>query len=134
MNNVKLPVTGMLSQADADRLEIELYKISGILQVQIDWAEERARVLYDPAQVDLFDIEIAINQVGLCLPNAEISIPFEELGIRGLPADFEERLERIPGILLATDSVSKSLVRVQYIPEVISVDQVRQAIIEVDKI
>lgn len=63
-SNVTIPIGGMTCAACAQRVEKGIKKLEGIASVSVNFATEKATVVYDPHQVRLSAIREAIEKVG----------------------------------------------------------------------
>lgn len=64
MDSKMLKVKGMTCAACAQRIEKVLGKMPGVRQASVNLASEKLYVEYDPAQVQLSDIEAAVAKIG----------------------------------------------------------------------
>ena len=128
---VALPIRGFLNEKDADRLVKTLAAVPGVVSARADFFREAVYLIYDPLRLDLFDIEMAVNLAGFCLPTTELT-----LAVRGMvrvdqAPDIERSLEHLPGVLLAAVDPARRSARVQYVPEVVTLPQMQQAALQV---
>ncbi len=66
---VQLPVKGMDCAACAQHVEGAIARLPGVQTVQVLLSAERATVAFDPAQVNLDQIRVAVAQAGYAIPD-----------------------------------------------------------------
>ncbi|MEZ4700688.1 MAG: heavy metal translocating P-type ATPase [Rhodothermales bacterium] len=112
-----LPVEGMECASCAVRIEKQLRKRSGVQDVAVNLASNRARISAAPGSVRLSDLVETIERTGFTVPHAVVESPLPP----GRPAptddDLEAAFERTNGVLSATRA--DDLIRVTYVPGVV---------------
>jgi P-type Cu+ transporter len=62
-HHVELPITGMTCASCANRIERKLNRLDGV-QASVNYATEKARVVYDPALIDAAGLVATVEAVG----------------------------------------------------------------------
>ncbi|WP_124066659.1 heavy metal translocating P-type ATPase [Clostridium sp. E02] len=62
--NVNIPIAGMTCAACAKRIEKTVGKLPGVERASVNFATEKATVIYDPGQVRMSAIRAAIEKIG----------------------------------------------------------------------
>lgn len=127
--HLSLPINGLLTQADASTLEEDLSSLEGLTFVSVDFFSETANLEYDPSQLDLVDVEITINQCGFCMPVNEAIFEIHDRLLPTQAREIEQRIEKLPGVLLASVNTRENCARVQYIDQVLTKEQIRQELL-----
>jgi P-type Cu+ transporter len=68
---VEIPVTGMTCAGCVGRVERALEKVSGVLEVNVNLASEKATVRYFAGEVERRDLEMAVEAAGYGLARGE---------------------------------------------------------------
>ena len=70
----ELKISGMTCAMCSSTIQKSLEKIPGVLKAQVNLGNELASVEYDPAQVNLGDLEKAVTDVGYGTVNEKAAI------------------------------------------------------------
>ncbi|CAD6338753.1 unnamed protein product [Miscanthus lutarioriparius] len=136
-------VTGMTCSACTSAVEAAVSARRGVRRVAVSLLQNRARVVFDPALAKVVeDIIEAIEDAGFeaeIIPESAVSQPKSQ---KTLSAQFriggmtcancvnsvESILKKLPGVKGAVVALATSLGEVEYVPSVISKDEIVQAI------
>ncbi|XP_066376352.1 cation-transporting ATPase HMA5 isoform X1 [Miscanthus floridulus] len=135
-------VTGMTCSACTSAVEAAVSARRGVRSVAVSLLQNRARVVFDPALAKVEDIIEAIEDAGFeaeIIPESAVSQPKSQ---KTLSAQFriggmtcancvnsvEGILKKLPGVKGAVVALATSLGEVEYVPSVISKDEIVQAI------
>jgi Cu+-exporting ATPase len=72
---VELPIQGMTCQSCATRVEHALAKVPGVAEAGVNFASNRATVVYDPATADRETLTAAVSGLGYSVPDAAPTDP-----------------------------------------------------------
>ncbi|MFZ7121474.1 MAG: heavy metal translocating P-type ATPase [Eubacteriaceae bacterium] len=61
---VSIPISGMTCSACAKAVEKAISKIDGIIEISVNYATEKAKIIYDPSKVKMYVIKEAITKAG----------------------------------------------------------------------
>jgi len=126
---VSIPVIGMTCAACAGRIERKLQAVPGVESVNVNFAMERATMNVDSSRAPLSKIVEAIRDAGYDARAARVRIPIRELQLSapsGVP--IERSLLARPGVMRASVNLAAEEAVVDYIPGIVSIDELRQAI------
>jgi P-type Cu+ transporter len=124
---VSLPITGMTCGACAARIERSLKKISGIDVASVNFANHRATIDYDPAEIDTGRLVEAVRDCGYGTPETTE----ERYGLTSEPQDVEKLrngVRAVPGVVDADYDRAGGEVAVRYLAPSTDEGQVRRAI------
>jgi len=126
---VTLPVTGMTCANCAATIERRLGKVEGVTRAAVNFAAERAEVLYDPQKVKVADLAARIREAGFGVAAARVEMPVTGMTCANCAATIERALNRrTPGVLEAAVNFASERVRVDYLPQVIDPEGLAAAI------
>lgn len=128
--DLSLPVHGMNCNSCAAHVEKAIGQLPGVLQVKVDLKAEVANITYDPQQVDLFEFDHAVTQVGYKVPTAEIVLKIQGMSCLSCSSHVGGALGDLTGVLQANVNLDKGTAQVIYVPELVSSLHMEQAVRE----
>jgi len=99
---LNLPITGMTCANCALSVERSVKRISGIKEIQVNFASETARIVYDDTQTDLTNIDSAITEAGYRITSVPLDLPITGMSCANCALTIERILNKTEGILKAT--------------------------------
>ena len=94
-----LPAQGMTCTSCVAHVEGALKELSGVDNVTVNLATNKAGVTYDPTQVTLADMAHAVDTVGFTVPTAEITSQVNGMICASCVGHVEQALAEIEGVL-----------------------------------
>lgn len=128
---LSLPVNGMTCASCVSHVENALKELPGVSNVVVNLGTNKASLNYDPALVEITEMQQAITDVGYSVPSQEISLQVSGMTCASCVAHVEGALKDLPGVVGATVNLGLAKARVQYIPEVVTVSQMKRAVRDV---
>ena len=125
---VILPITGMTCANCVAAIERSVNKLGGVEKTVVNLVNERALVEYDPGLTNLPEILQRVQRAGYGIAEGEVSLLVP--GLRD-PADgvrIEKALSSLEGLESITANITISKVNIQFIPTVITLEEIRQAL------
>ncbi|GAB4430279.1 MAG: heavy metal translocating P-type ATPase [Chloroflexi bacterium OHK40] len=126
-----LPVQGMTCASCVAHVEKALRTVPGVHEVVVNLGTNSARLTYDPAHASVDDLRAAVSGVGYQVPTVELTLDVRGMTCASCVAHVEKALTGVPGVAAATVNLGLGTARVGYIPDVVSVARLKQAIREV---
>lgn len=123
-----LKIGGMHCAGCVNSIQRYVSSIRGVSKVEVNLANERAVVEYNPAQVKLDDIERAIEEVGYKVVYEKIILKVEGISDSSDAQRLEQSLERLEGVRLVSVNYGNAQVNVQYNPALVSLADIRRKI------
>ncbi|PYI50840.1 heavy metal translocating P-type ATPase [Paenibacillus flagellatus] len=111
-----LQITGMTCAACANRIEKGLSKLDGVSQASVNFALEQASVSYDPAKVDLEQLERKIQDLGYGTAKRTVDLDISGMTCAACAARIEKGLGKLPGVQRATVNFALESARVETAP------------------
>ena len=129
-------ISGMHCVSCAQTIEKALKKEDGIINVNVNFATEKAVVEYDPAKVSLQKIGEIIREAGyepVGIPKEgektrEISLKISGMSCASCAATIEKALKRLEGVRSANVNFATEQATVEYFPELVSIVDLRKAV------
>ncbi|MDR1280485.1 MAG: cadmium-translocating P-type ATPase [Opitutaceae bacterium] len=111
---LQLPVTGMSCTACALQIERVLHRLPGV-QARVDFASERARIEYDPAQTPPPLLLETIEKAGFGVGRETVTLTLEGMSCVACAQQIGTVLNRVPGVQAAVNFAAAKA-RVEYVP------------------
>ena len=116
IQEIDLPVTGMTCASCVRTVERTLKKTEGVEDATVNLATERARVAYDPAQVDVNKMIDRISKAGYGVATATMELPITGMTCASCVRNVERAIGRQPGILSVNVNLATEKATVTYLP------------------
>jgi Cu+-exporting ATPase len=128
---LSLPVTGMTCANCSLSVERNLKRLAGVEEVAVNLATERASVTYDPGVVGEQQFLALIRDIGYDVATARAELPITGMTCANCARTVERTLNRLEGVVAATANFASERASVEYLPGVISLAAMQQAIRDV---
>ncbi|HOP47461.1 MAG TPA: heavy metal translocating P-type ATPase [Desulfobacteraceae bacterium] len=129
LKHVTLPVTGMSCANCALNIERSVKKLQGINDVNVNFATEQADVAYDPDNIEVKDLVAKINDAGYGVPKSTVNLAVTGMSCTNCAAAIEKTLtKKVPGVLNASVNFASENARIEYLPNISTIDDVIDAI------
>ena len=126
---VTLPVTGMSCANCAANIDKTLAGMDGIDEAGASFASEGVKISFDSDRTDLKKIVKKIQDLGFDVPTASAEVPVTGMSCANCAANIERTLnEQTQGVVEASVNFASERVRIQYIPSVVSLDDMEKII------
>jgi P-type Cu+ transporter len=119
--SLDLPVTGMTCANCANTIERALKKAPGVASASVNYANERAQIAFDPAQVKPADLIERVRKVGYDVPLAHAELPLLGMTCANCANAIERALKKLPGVGSITVNYASERASVDYVPGAIGI-------------
>lgn len=126
--HVELRIGGMTCAHCPPAIEKAVAAVAGVSAVQVNTATKMARIDYDPSRAKIASILRAIRSVGYTVGTATAQIPIKNMHCGSCLVRIELALRTTPGVVSAHASLGTNAAEIEYQPEHVDFQQVRQAI------
>ncbi len=131
VKQVTLPVMGMTCANCSLTIERNLRRLEGVQEATVNLATEKASVLYDPALVREADFLALIRNIGYDVATAKAELPIIGMTCANCALTVERALKRLDGVVGANVNLASERASVEYLPGVVSLAAIQQAIRDV---
>ncbi|MDW8318216.1 MAG: heavy metal translocating P-type ATPase [Anaerolineae bacterium] len=125
-----IPVTGMTCSNCSNTVARSLKRVNGVLEANVNFANERAEVIYDPAVVQPLQLIETIEGAGYGVAEAVVDLPIAGMTCANCAATVERSLRRLEGVLEANVNFAAERAHVRYLPTVVSLADLKRAVHE----
>jgi len=114
---VTLPITGMHCANCSSTIERNLSKLDGVAEANVNYATERATVIYDPSVLGEDAIIGKIRDAGYDVATAKVELPITGMTCANCVATVERALnKKVPGVVAANVNFATEKATVEYVP------------------
>jgi len=125
---ITLPITGMTCANCSLTVERNLKRLDGVEMAAVNLASERASVTYDPSLVGEDQFLALIRDIGYDVATAKAELPVTGMTCANCAQTIGRTLGRLEGVVSATANFGTERVNVEYLPGVVSLAAIQQAI------
>ncbi|WP_419879538.1 heavy metal translocating P-type ATPase [Brevibacillus centrosporus] len=125
---INLQITGMTCAACAIRIEKGLNKLDGVSTANVNFAMEKASVIYDPAKVNVSRLEESISKLGYGTAKEVVDFQLEGMTCAACANRIEKGLNKIPGVTNATVNFAMETAHVEYSPSEVSISDMQKKV------
>jgi len=125
---IEIPVTGMSCAACALRIQENLSSMEGVGSASVNLSSERATVTYDPSKATVEDFLSQIKDLGYGTVVTKQTIPIEGMSCAVCSTRVQDALGSLNGVLSAQVNFATEKATVEYIPSMIGMRELRNAI------
>jgi Cu+-exporting ATPase len=118
---IELPVTGMTCANCANTIERTLKKTPGVESAAVNFANERAQVAFDPAQVKPAELIERVRKAGYDVTLAHAELPLLGMTCANCANTIERTLKKLPGVSNATVNYASERASVDYVPGAVGI-------------
>ena len=122
-----IPVKGMTCVNCAAAIQKDISRISGVQTVNVNYANEKAVIEFDPTAVGLNTFISSIHESGYQAVTEIVTIPIIELDI-SRSQELEGTLKALDGLLKAVINPTTGTVEIEYVPGQLGLRDIRRAI------
>jgi len=123
MKQAQIQITGMTCAACANRIEKSLSKLEGVAEANVNFALEKATVVYDPSKVDLSKMEQSIEKLGYGTAKEAVDLQISGMTCAACANRIEKGLNKLPGVTRASVNFALETAHVEYSPSAVSVEE-----------
>lgn len=123
-----LQITGMTCAACANRIEKGLNKLDGVASANVNFALEKASVIYDPMKVNVNHLEESIKKLGYGTAKDAVGFQLEGMTCAACANRIEKGLNKLPGVTNATVNFAMETARVEYSPGEVSITDMQNKV------
>ena len=128
VKSVNMPVTGMTCANCAATIERNVRKLPGVNVANVNFANEKLSVTFDPAQLDEQGIIARVERAGYGVATGKAELPVTGMRDNSDALALERALAKQDGVLAASVSYGTERVSLQFIPGMTSIAELAAVI------
>lgn len=128
---ITIPVVGMTCSSCVAHIEGGLKNLQGVERASVNLGTGKASVEYDPAHVSQQQMFDTIVDVGYQVGTAETTLHVTGMTCASCVAHVENGLKELDGVTKATVNLALGTAKVEYVPTIVTLAQMKHAIREV---
>ena len=122
-----IPVKGMTCVNCAAAIQKDISKLAGVISANVNYANEKAVVEFDPAAIGLNEFVSSIKESGYRAVTEAVTIPVMDFDVSRVQ-ELEKTSSAIDGVLKARVNATAGTVELEYVPGQIGLRDIRKTI------
>ena len=127
-DRVDFPIVGMSCAACAATVQKSLAELRGVESANVNFATNQATVMFQPQLVDPADLISQVKRSGYGVGTTSVEIPIQGMFCASCVQAIEKALIRENGIVKVSVNLASEKARVDYIPSLISLPEIKKVI------
>lgn len=123
-----LPISGMSCASCANTIEKTLQGEAGVQKASVNFANQKAHVVYDVNQIDAAKLAQSVKSVGYQVGSNDVELAIKGMSCASCVNRVESALKQMPGILKASVNLSTERASVSYVPELVNFENLAAAV------
>jgi Cu+-exporting ATPase len=125
-----LPITGMSCASCAAKIEKGLSNVEGVSKATVNFASEKATVVFHPSQTDLSHLIEKIKDLGYGAKMEKTVLPIQGMTCASCVNRVEKALSSLKGVVGVNVNFATERATVEYIPEELTIRDLKKAVQE----
>jgi Cu+-exporting ATPase len=125
---ISFKVSGMSCASCVTNIEGALRSVEGVQQAEVNFATEKVSVRFDPEQAQLTQLARAVEDAGYEVKKQKATFGVQGMSCASCVNHIEEALRGLSGVLQANVNFATEKVSVDYLPGVVDLAAMRQAV------
>jgi P-type Cu+ transporter len=130
LERIDLPITGMSCASCAANIEKGLSKLEGVSKATVNFAAEKATVVFHPEQTDLSHLIDKVKCLGYGAKSEKVLLPIQGMTCASCVKKVEKALSSVKGVVHADVNFATERASVEYIPGEVSIRDLKKAVEE----
>jgi len=128
LERIDLPITGMSCASCAARIEKGLASLEGVSQATVNFAAEKATVLFQPDQTNVSNLIEKVKDLGYGAKLEKIMLPIQGMTCASCVNKVEKALRSVKGVLQTNVNLATERASIEYIPEAVSIRDLKKVV------
>ena len=131
LKQIVLPIEGMTCASCVAHVEGGLNEVSGVTKANVNLANERATVQFDPEKTSVPVMVAAVRDVGYDVVVDKLTLPIGGMTCASCVAHVEGGLREVPGVLSVNVNLATERATVEMIPGTATYADLKHAVVDV---
>ncbi|MEX2726289.1 MAG: HAD-IC family P-type ATPase, partial [Candidatus Sigynarchaeum springense] len=123
-----LKISGMTCASCVATIEKSVKNLDGVLDIKVNLSTENASLEYDPAKVDLGQVEKVVSDLGYKVVNEQVDVKIGGMHCAACVSTLEKAIGSVDGVSSVAVNLAAENAVVRYNPQVTTVDDIKKAI------
>jgi copper ion binding protein len=128
LERIDLPITGMSCATCALKIEKGLAGVEGVSKATVNFASERATVVFHPAQTNVSQLIDKVKDLGYGARIEKVLLPIQGMTCASCVNKVEKALSSVKGVVRAGVNFATERASVEYIPEEVSIRDLKRVV------
>src|SRR4030043_72497 len=130
LERIDLPITGMSCASWSLKIEKGLVNVEGVSKATVNFAAEKATVIFHPDQTDLSHLIGKVKDLGYGAKSEKVVLPIQGMTCASCVKKVEKALNSVKGVVHADVNFATERASVEYIPEEVSIRDFKKVVEE----
>ncbi len=130
LERIDLPITGMSCASCALKIEKGLAAVEGVSKATVNFAAEKATVVFHPEQTDLSHFIDKVKDLGYGAKSEKILLPIQGMTCASCVNKVQKALNSVKGVVRADVNFATERASVEYIPDEVSIRDLKKVVEE----
>ncbi|MDI7261525.1 MAG: heavy metal translocating P-type ATPase [Thermodesulfobacteriota bacterium] len=128
LERIDLPISGMSCASCAARIEKGLGSVEGVSQATVNFAAEKATVLFSPGQTDISNLIEKVKDLGYGAKVEKVVLPIQGMTCASCVSKVEKSVRSLKGVLQVNVNLATERASIEYLPGIASIKDFKTAI------
>jgi Cu+-exporting ATPase len=128
LERVDLPITGMSCASCALKIEKGLASVEGVSKATVNFAAEKATVIFHPTQTDLSHLIDKVKDLGYGAKAEKVLLPIQGMTCASCVNKVEKALASVKGVIRVDVNFATERASVEYLPEEVTIRVLKKAV------
>ena len=131
LERIDLPITGMSCASCALKIEKGLATVEGVSKATVNFAAEKATVVFHPAETDVSHLIDKVKDLGYGARIEKVLLPIQGMTCASCVNKVQKALSSVKGVVHADVNFATERASVEYIPEEVTIRDFKRVVEEV---
>ncbi|HYQ47649.1 MAG TPA: heavy metal translocating P-type ATPase, partial [Thermodesulfovibrionales bacterium] len=127
---IDIPVTGMTCASCVSHVQNALSQLTGVTGVSVNFASEKAAVVYDPSVVSVSDLMKTVIDQGYGVAVSRITLPIRGMTCAACVSAVENALRGLEGVVSVAVNFATEKATIEYFPSQVGIREFKRAVRE----
>ncbi len=128
--HIDLPVSGMSCASCVSHVQNALSEMNGVAEASVNFAAEKAAVVYDPSMVSVTDLIKTVIDQGYGVPVSRINLPVKGMTCAACVSAVEIALRGLDGVVAVSVNFATEKAAIDYFPSQVGIREFKRAVRE----
>ncbi len=128
--HIDLPVSGMSCASCVSHVQNALSEMNGVAEASVNFAAEKAAVVYDPSMVSVTDLVKTVIDQGYGVPVSRSNLPVKGMTCAACVSAVEKALRGLDGVVAVSVNFATEKAAIDYFPSQVGIREFKRAVRE----